>query len=162
MANPLPFRAGLAALALLAGAPCAYGASATPPADCGGPASAIWINVDVADVRNGNGLIAVTLYADDSSTFLAHHGSLYTGRFPAHEGVTHTCIFVPSPGVYAIAAYHDENANRKLDRGDAGAPTEGFGFSNNPSTFMGLPAFTRVRLSVPKPNLGTTIHLRYP
>jgi uncharacterized protein (DUF2141 family) len=162
MPSPLPFRAGLVALALLAGTSPAFAAPATPPADCGGPASATWINVDVAQVRNDNGLIAVTLYADDSSTFLAHHGSLYTGRFPAHQGVTHTCIFVPKPGVYAIAAYHDENGNRKLDRGETGAPTEGFGFSNNPSTFIGIPAFTRVRLSVPKPNLGTTINLRYP
>jgi uncharacterized protein (DUF2141 family) len=165
MPSLLPLRAGLAVLALMAGAPSVLAAPASPPApppDCGGPASATWINVDVAEVRNSNGLIAVTLYADDSSTFLAHHGSLYTGRFPAHQGITHTCIFVPKPGIYAIAAYHDENANRKLDRGETGAPTEGFGFSNNPSTFMGIPAFSRVRLAVPKPNLGTTINLRYP
>lgn len=137
-------------------------AQASPPAGCEGPRSETWITVNVQGVRNGNGLMAVTLYPDEPGKFLIKHGSLYTGRFNATAGTTRGCIFLPRPGVYAIAAYHDENASRKIDRSALGLPREGFGFSNNPSTFAGIPAFRSVRLAVPRPGLTTTIRLRYP
>lgn len=136
--------------------------TATPPAGCFGPRSDTWINVSVEGLRNGNGLVAISLYADNASKFLVKKGSMYTGRFDATAGTTHACMFVPRPGVYALAVYHDENASRKLDRSGLGLPTEGFGFSNNPSTLAGIPAFRSVRLNIPRANLTTRIRLRYP
>ena len=132
------------------------------PAGCTGPASGTWIKVVTEGVRNGSGLVAITLYADDSSRFLAHHGSLYVGRVRAVAGTTEGCIFVPRPGIYAIAIYHDENANQKFDRTSLGLPAEGYGFSNNPSTLLGLPAFDSVRLNIPRSGLTAHIRLKYP
>lgn len=133
-----------------------------PPAGCLGDPSDTWLNVNVEGVRNGNGLIAVTLYADDSRKFLAKKGSIKVSRFDASAGTTRACIFVPRPAVYAIAVYHDEDNSRKLNRNGLGIPTEAFGFSNNPTTVAGLPAFRSVRLNVPKAGLTTRIQLRYP
>jgi uncharacterized protein (DUF2141 family) len=132
------------------------------PAGCQGPASDTWVNVAVDGVRNGNGLMAVSLYPDDSSKFLVRKGSLYTSRVDATAGTTRVCVFLPRPGVYALAVYHDENASRKLDRSGLGLPAEGFGFSNNPSTLAGIPAFRSVRLNVARTGLGARVHLRYP
>ncbi len=134
----------------------------TPPADCTGPASPYWLNVVATGMRNSNGLLAITLYADDSRKFLAKKGSLYVGRVPAVEGTTRGCIFVPRPGVYAIALYHDENASQRFDRTGIGFPAEGFGFSNNPATLAGLPSFRSVRLNVPRAGLTTRISMKYP
>ncbi|MDF8332996.1 DUF2141 domain-containing protein [Novosphingobium cyanobacteriorum] len=146
------------ALALFAAAP----AQAAAP-NCAGPHSDTWINIEVTGVRNSNGLIAATLYADDSRRFLVKKGSLYVGRVPAVQGETRFCLFVPKPGVYAIAIYHDEDSSQKINRGGMlGIPTEGFGFSNNPPTIASLPAFRSVRINIPKANLGTTISLKYP
>ncbi len=136
--------------------------AAAQPTGCTGPASGVWLNVAVEGVRNSRGLIAITLYADDASRFLAHHGSLYVGRIPAHAGTTRGCIFVPKAGVYAVAIYHDENASRGFDRTGLGLPAEGYGFANNPATLAGLPAFRSVRLGVPKANLTTHISIKYP
>lgn len=133
-----------------------------PPSGCTGPESQTWLNVVVDGVRNSEGLVAVTLYADDSSKFLVHHGSLYVGRVDAVAGTTRACIFVPKPGVYALAIYHDENADRKFDRTGLGLPDEGFGFSNNPPTLAGLPTFKSVRLNVAKTGLTTRVHMKYP
>ena len=72
------------------------------------------------------------------------------------------CIFVPKPGVYAIALYHDENANQSFDRTGVGFPAEGFGFSNNPPTIASIPSFRSVRLNIAKSGLSTRIHLKYP
>lgn len=132
------------------------------PAGCTGPASLTWLNIVVSGVRSGDGLVAVTLYPDNSRKFLVRHGSLYVGRVDATTGTTRACIFVPQPGVYAVAIYHDANANQSFDRTGIGLPAEGYGFANNPATIAGLPAFRAVRLNVPRAGLTTRIQMKYP
>lgn len=134
----------------------------TAPAGCTGTPSQTWVNIIVENVRNGSGLMAITLYADDRRRFLARGGSLYVGRADASAGTMRTCIYVPQPGVYAIALYHDENGNRSFDRTGVGLPAEGYGFTNNPATLAGLPSFSSVRLNVPRTNLTTRIRMTYP
>jgi uncharacterized protein (DUF2141 family) len=129
---------------------------------CTGPEGPARLFVDVQGVRKAEGLIAVTLYADDSSKFLASRGSLYVGRVPAQAPKTSICIHLPKTGVYGLAVYHDANADRKFDRNALGLPAEGFGFSNNAPVILGLPSFRNVRLSVPRTGMRTNVRLRYP
>ena len=153
----LPALLGLAA-------PLLIGATQAPPAatGCTGTASPTRLYVRVEGVQAAQGLIAVTLYADDSSRFLAHRGSLYVGRVPARTPMTRVCIHLPRPGTYALAVYHDADANRRFNRTGVGMPAEAFGFSNNPPTLFGLPRFSSVRIEVPRTNMQTTIRLVYP
>ena len=164
MLQPRRFRA--AALAFGASvslaAPFATTPAAAAPAGCLGVPSDTWLNVSVEGLRNGNGLVTVAVYPDDSREFLAKGGSIKNNRFQASAPVTRACVFVPKPGVYAIAVYHDEDASRKLNRSGIGLPAEGYGFSNNPATVAGLPAFRSVRLNVPKSGLTTHIRMKYP
>jgi uncharacterized protein (DUF2141 family) len=142
---------------LLIGTP----AHAAPP--CLGPHSDTWIYVSVDGVRNANGQIAATVYPDNPDRFLVKNGSLYVVRTPAVTGTTKFCVFLPSTGVYAIAIYHDEDNSGTINRsGVLGVPTEGYGFTNNPPTLASLPTFRSVRLAVPRTNLSTTIHMKYP
>lgn len=129
---------------------------------CTGPASAVRLQVAVEGVRSSDGLIAVTLYADDPRRFLARRGSLYVGRVPARAGTTRVCIHLPGPGTYGLAVYHDADANRSFNRSGLGLPAEGYGFSNNAPAIFGLPSFRSVRLAVPRTSMGTAIRLRYP
>lgn len=149
---------------LLAGASSAAPVSAPALEDsgCQGPASEVTLTVVVQGLRSAKGLVAVSLYADDKSKFLVKKGSIYVGRVDAHAPSTRVCMHLPKAGTYAIAVYHDEDASRKLNRSLVGLPTEGFGFSNNPKTFMSLPAFSAVRLNVAKSGMETVIRLRYP
>jgi uncharacterized protein (DUF2141 family) len=129
---------------------------------CTGPASALRFYVTVEGVQSSQGLIAVTLYADDPRRFLARRGSLYVGRVPAHAGTTRVCIHLPGPGTYALAVYHDADGSRSFNRNMIGLPAEGYGFSNNAPAIFGLPSFRRVRIAVPRTDMGTSIRLRYP
>jgi uncharacterized protein (DUF2141 family) len=74
------------------------------------------------------------------------------------------CLFeAVSPGDgYAVAAFHDENANNDLDRGIFGIPTEGTGASNDARGFMGPPPYDGARFRVPDaPEHRITIHIGY-
>ena len=153
----------LSAAVLVVAAVTAFSAPATAaPADCLGTPSDTWLNVSIEGLRNGNGLVTVALYPDDSRQFLAKGGTIKNNRFEASAPVTRACVFVPKPGVYAIAVYHDEDSSQKLNRSGLGLPTEGYGFSNNPATLAGQPAFRSVRLNVPKAGLTTHVRMKYP
>ena len=118
------------------------------------------VTLIVEGVRSDAGLIALTVYHDDSRRFLRKKGSHYVRRVEARAPETRICFIVPQPGVYALAVYHDANANQKLDRSGLGPPTEGFGFSNNASTLLGLPSFSAVRIRLAD-GAVTRIRLRY-
>lgn len=167
------FRGGALALLLVpatlirAGVPGAQAPSPGPtPAiladGCTGPMSATKLNVVVSNVRSSKGLIAVSLYADERKRFLAKGGALYVGRVPAQAGTTRMCIHLPATGTYGLAIYHDEDGNRKFNRTGLGLPAEGYAFSNNAPTFLGLPGFGAVRFAVPRSGFETSVKLKYP
>jgi uncharacterized protein (DUF2141 family) len=148
------------AAAVLA-APCGAQPSAAE-ASCTGRESPYRLFVRVENVRTDQGLIAVSLYPDDSRRFLAKRGSLYVGRVAARAPVTRVCIHIPKPGVYALGVYHDADANRRFNRRGIGFPAEAFGFSNNPATLFGMPSFRSVRLDVETTDTETSVRLHYP
>ena len=152
---------GLAICAAIAPGALAQG-NEGPPAGCAGTPSGTRLSLTAEGLRNGNGYLVMTVYVDDSRRFLVKHGSIEVGRVKAEAGTTHGCIFLPAAGTYAIALYHDENANEKFDRSGLGLPKEGWGFTNNPRTFFGLPAFKSVRLNIPKSGLVAEIRMKYP
>jgi len=157
--NPAAGAALALAGALAASAPAS--AESSPPPGCSGKTqTGVWLNVVANGVKSSEGLIAITVYEDVRSRFLAKGGSIWVGRVKAEKGSTRGCVFLPKTGVYAIALYHDENSDHNFNR--SLLPEEGYGFSNNPSTLAGLPAWRSVRLNVPKTNLTTHITMKYP
>jgi uncharacterized protein (DUF2141 family) len=157
-AAALALAAALASIVPVAAAP----AQAVVPAGCKGNPSNTYVNVSIEGLRSGSGLVAVTLYPDDPRRFLVKKGSLKVARVAADSPVTRMCLFVPAPGTYAVAVYHDEDASKKLNRNGLGLPKEGFGFSNNPATIAGLPAFKSVRIRVPGSGASMRIKMKYP
>ena len=149
-------------LAGLALGPASPAAAGDTPAGCLGPPSAIWLNVSVEQVKSSSGFITLTLYPDDQARFLKPMGSLYVTKVSARAGVTQACVFVPGPGSYGLALYHDANGNGKIDRNAIGIPKEGFGFSNNPRILFSAPKLKSVRLAVNVPGTVTRIRMRYP
>ena len=140
----------------------AQAGAASAPRGCTGPPSKTWLKLSIEQVRSSTGLITVTLYPDESAKFLAPKGSLYVTRVKARAGVTGACMYLPGPGAYALAFYHDETGNGKVDRNAIGIPQEGFGFSNNPSILMSAPSFKSVRFSVTAAGSSSRIRMKYP
>ena len=148
---------GLAAAAALASA----GPALTREA-CEGRAggSAVRLVVETHSLRAATGEVAVTVYPDDPSRFMARGGKLLRDRVPAVTPVTRACFWL-TPGVYAVAVYHDANANHDFDRDLIGRPAEGYGFSNDAPARIGLPPLRTVRFRLPPAGLTIKVRMRY-
>jgi uncharacterized protein (DUF2141 family) len=152
-------RISVIATAALSGALVAPG-HAAPPACAGTPAPGhARLTVIATGLRHAGGEVAFTVYPDDKSRFLARHGKLLRVRTKASAPVTTACFWLP-PGHYAIAQYHDENGDHHFNR-TLFAPKEGFGFSNDAPTSIGLPSFASARFAVPAGGTTMRMAMRY-
>ena len=74
---------------------------------------------------------------------------------------THILEFGPVPaGRYAIALFHDENANGRLDK-RLMMPREGYGFSRNAPVRLGPPSFRSAAFSADSAEERLSIRMRY-
>ena len=131
-------------------------------AECEGKPSETRLSVDVMAVRAARGEVAITIYPDDARRFLAPGRKLLRVRAPARAPKTTACFFLPAPGFYAAAVYHDANGDQDFNRTLIGMPAEDFGFSNDAPTPFGLPAFKTVRFQARQGETKITIRLRPP
>jgi uncharacterized protein (DUF2141 family) len=101
----------------------------------------------------------IALY--DSEAAFSKRGDGPGLRLPAHKGAV-TGVFADLPaGNYAVAVFHDENGNGKLDANLLGMPTEGYGFSNDAHGNFGPPGFADAKIALDGSNRTITIHLDY-
>ncbi len=65
-------------------------------------------------------------------------------------------------GRYAVAMIHDENDNHTLDVDENGKPTEGIGFSNNPTLNKGPASFMQSSFELKSPATELRVNFSYP
>lgn len=144
---------------------CAAGlAVANPPAAapvCDGSAGQVRLQIRVVGLNAAKGNINFSVYPDDASRFLAKGEKLARQRVTAAQPATTACLVMPAAGTYAIAVYHDANDDHVFNRTFIGLPVEGFGFSRNPKTTLGLPRFSDVRFAAQPGDNPLEIQLNY-
>lgn len=107
-------------------------------AECG--ASDMQIEVVVNGV-SPVGILTVELYTPSRRDFLKKESRLHRIRVPAGDGQQTVCFDIPETGRYAIAAYHDKDADRDLDQKWNRMPAEPFALSSNKKLGFGFPKF---------------------
>lgn len=105
--------------------------SATPA-----PAETLRLSVET---KSDTGHVLAAIYASPES--FEQDDMLIGVAGPAKPGLTQLDINGLDPGIYGVAVFQDLNGNEKLDRNLFGAPTEPFGFSNNPVIRFSAPEF---------------------
>src|SRR5579859_4296637 len=150
--------AGALSLATLAMAPVA----ARSQANCQGDPSDTKLHVIVQGVRSDEGVMTATLYGDDPVKFLRGAGELRVWREPAKAPVTEMCVWLPGPGNYAVAIYHDAKRAMRFTRGALGMPNQGYGFSRNPHLFLGPPSLAATTFPAETGETTVFVKLRYP
>lgn len=154
------------AVALIILAPSSRSAGGANPAlpDDGCPAGGErpHLQVTVENIRSAKGYVKISVYGDRPEYFLAKGRKVAKFRIPSRPGTVEGCIELPGPGVYALAAYHDEDGDRHLTRGIFGLPSEGYAFSNDPSVLLGLPSFDTVAFRVSQAVTPVSLRMHYP
>jgi len=99
------------------------------------------LTITVKGVRSADGAVFLAVYDSDKS-FMKAPQAKTTRRLNASKGDLEIVIHDLPAGKYAIASYHDENGNGKLDTNALGIPEEGYGFSNDARGTSGPPQFS--------------------
>jgi uncharacterized protein (DUF2141 family) len=147
-----------AGLAVLLAAPLIVAAVPLPPAQPAAAPTSIF--VEIGGLRSNNGQIMACMTANPK-TFpdcqkdpAARHLTV-----PAIKGETVQFRDV-TPGRYAIALFHDENGNGRMDKMMM-LPREGFGFSRDAPLQFGPPRFGAASFQVGSVQVHTAIKVRY-
>ena len=119
------------------------------------------IQVSVVGMRSTAGNVTITIYPDDADHFLDGKYKLARQSVPVTLPVTRACFAFTQPGYYAVALFHDENSNGHFDTTVLGVPAEGFGFSNNPTLFLGPPGLSKVRVEMYAGDNPVEVKMKY-
>ena len=98
------------------------------------------LTVQISNIKNNNGLVQLGLY-NDASKF-PKVGETYKMVRVRTKGNQSFYTFKNLPlGKYALAIYHDENANKICDTNLFGIPKEAYAFSNGIRPRFSAPSF---------------------
>ncbi len=98
------------------------------------------LEVVVSGVESSEGQVLVAVY-NEASAFPKFERVFRNGAAPAKTGSTKVVFEDLPPGEYALAVFHDENANDALDKNLLGFPKEAYGFSMAKTRAFGPPSF---------------------
>ena len=96
--------------------------------------------LNIKGIKSDKGDIRYALYTDQDS-FLSMEKVFKAGAQKANKGNISVNIKDLPDGRYAIAIYHDENGNEKLDTNMLGIPKEDVAFSIGKMKTFGPPKF---------------------
>ena len=137
---------GLAALCLVAARP--VGADATA------------LTVVVKNIKNGSGEVRLAIW-DKADGFTEPEKAVIRLVLPAVPGELKFRFDDLQPGRYALATFHDENDNDKLDKTLLGYPEEGLAFSNGAWIKLGPPSFDDAAFVLGSEPRVVTVSMRY-
>lgn len=107
------------------------------------------IAIDIHDVPSSKGKISVAVY-NTKEGFLKFDKVFKCDSILAQKGVTSISITDLPEGEYALAIFHDENGNDKLDTNWLGIPKEKVAFSKAKMKTFGPPPFKECAFKVAK------------
>ena len=132
---------------------------AEPPVFADQTRTLVELTVGVVGAETDGGWIAVAIYGSPE-TFADRREPVAAVRLPVQERGAIWRVPVLRPGRYAVAAFHDRDADGELDRSAVGAPSERYGFSNDARGRFGPPSFDEAAVTLHGGPAELTITLR--
>ncbi|MBC8136512.1 MAG: DUF2141 domain-containing protein [Fibrella sp.] len=129
------------------------------------------LSVTFTRLRSNKGVLRVTLF-DASKEGKGFPGDTKSAReakvielsqaVPAGGKETTVTFDGLASGTYAVAAFHDENSNNKMDTHWYGKPKEGSAASNDPRPKMRAPKWSEAKFELPETGKKISVSLWYP
>jgi len=98
----------------------------------------IVVHIENINVLNGNLMIAIF---DNEAEFKTKEKPVFADTLSIDKHSAETTFKNIPDGIYAVAVYHDENSDGKLNALKLGIPNEGIGFSGQIKSFLKAPKF---------------------
>jgi uncharacterized protein (DUF2141 family) len=113
----------------------------------------------IQNIKNTKGTLRIAFYKKGSN-FPDNSGILYAKEMKIIQKGEMILTFSDiGLGEYAMAIFHDENGNKKLDKNLLGVPTEPYGFSRNFKPKFSAPKYTDCNVDFSQTNNSFTIKL---
>jgi uncharacterized protein (DUF2141 family) len=125
-----------------------------------GRAEASRIVVVIDGLHSAKGDVYVALYSKPEEFPDGDYSDRHT-KVKASTGVITIVFDDLKPGLYAVGAYHDENANGKFDTNFIGYPAEGYALSNGIRAIISRPRFVDAAFTVPEGDKEVSLHIKY-
>lgn len=118
------------------------------------------VELKITNIKSSSGKIHVAFYDQEESFKKSKNPYLLKKFDSTEEAELQVQIEGVPPGKYAIAIYHDVNANEDLDKNFFGIPKEPYGFSNNPKAKWSAPRFNEIAFDVKESSTAVSIILK--
>lgn len=118
------------------------------------------LTIVVDKLSNQKGEVCMRIYAKEQGFPQSAAGAVQSGCTKITRRSAIKEFSGLKSGTYAVALFHDENSDGKLNTNFLGIPREGFGISNNPPVKLGAPKFKKASFSL-KGNATIKIGMKY-
>lgn len=116
-------------------------------------------NLKIQNIKTTKGTIRIAFYKKGAD-FPNDEGITYAKEIKISQAGEIDLKFNDIPlGEYAVAVFHDVNANKKIDKNLFGAPTEPYGFTRNFKPKFSAPKFSDCNIVFSSQNKSFTIKL---
>ncbi len=119
------------------------------------------LNIQIQGISNSRGNICYTIFSRSDGFPRDGAKALKAECSPLENQPLTLSIDGLNAGNYAVAVFHDENADGQLNTNAVGIPQEGFGFSNNPPILTGAPKFSEATFFVGGQTTTVGITMKY-
>jgi uncharacterized protein (DUF2141 family) len=123
-------------------------------------AEAARVIVTIDGLHSDKGNVLVALYSKPDDFPDGDHSDQHVKVKASTQPITVVFDHL-RPGIYAVGAYHDENANGRLDTNFIGYPIEGYALSNGIRAIISRPRFVDASFTVPDGDKRVTLHIKY-
>jgi uncharacterized protein (DUF2141 family) len=118
------------------------------------------ISVPVTGLQSDAGSVRCGLYA--SAATFRKPGQEALGAVAPIKSRAATCVFSNVPaGTYAVAVFHAASGETQISYGLFGKPDQGYGFSRNPASLFGPPAFSAASFAYKGGPVAMPVKLSY-
>ncbi|MFK8038135.1 MAG: DUF2141 domain-containing protein [Crocinitomicaceae bacterium] len=108
------------------------------------------LDVNINHIKNKKGHIVVALFKNAKGFPEDTDQAFRIKKIRASEIRHQISFYNVEPNNYALAVFHDENSNGKLDVNFFGIPTEGMAVSNNIDGSWSAPSFAEAKFTFTK------------
>ena len=116
------------------------------------------LEISVSNIQERKGQFIIAVFKDGKGYPDNGKKAVLTDVFGIDDLPYKTTL---ASGEYAISIYQDLNLNKNFDKKIFGIPKEPFGFSQNPTIFVGAPKYKNVKFQLGSETVNLDIELKY-